>query len=145
LPARAALVRNVQLHCRVHQVLLAEDDDEMRALITYRLRRDGHDVVESVDGLALLSQLTLIRANLKPMPSLIVTDVHLPGASGLSALHTVGIFGWNVPVLLMTAFGTEETLNTAARLGAGMVLHKPFDLDDLSLAVRCLLPRCERG
>jgi two-component system nitrogen regulation response regulator GlnG len=125
----------------MHQVLLAEDDDEMRALIALRLRGEGYDVVESADGLALLAQLTLVRANLKPMPSLIVTDIHLPGASGLSALHTVGDLGWKVPVLLMTAFGTEETLNAAARLGAEMVLHKPFDLNDFSLAVRCLVPR----
>jgi DNA-binding response OmpR family regulator len=129
----------------MHHVLLAEDDDEMRALIALRLRGDGYEVAEAADGLSLLSRLTLVHANVRPMPSLIVTDVNLPGASGLSALRTVGELGWNVPVLLMTAFGSEETLNIAARLGAGMVLHKPFDLDHFSMAVRCLLPRMPRA
>jgi two-component system response regulator AtoC len=138
-------VRNVQSNAGMHVVLLAEDDDEMRALIALRLHRDGYDVVESADGLSLLSRLTSARENIERMPSLIVTDVNLPGASGLSALRAVGELGWNVPVLLMTAFGTEETLNVAARLGADMVLHKPFDLDHLSMAVRCLLPRSVAG
>jgi DNA-binding response OmpR family regulator len=121
-------------------VLLAEDDDEMRDLISLRLRRQGYDLLEAASGSALLLAIKRIRADLAPMPSLIVTDVHMPGLSGLSALHTVRDYGWRVPVVVITAFGSEETLNEAARLDAAVVLHKPFDLDDLRMAIDCLLP-----
>jgi DNA-binding response OmpR family regulator len=75
------------------------------------------------------------------MPSVIVTDLRMPGVSGLSVLRTIREYGWRVPVVLITAFGSEETLNEAARLDAAIVLHKPFELDDLRMAIRCLLPQ----
>jgi DNA-binding response OmpR family regulator len=123
-----------------HRVLLAEDDNEMRALMAMRLRDDGYDLVEVCDGTALFAAITCIQANRSPMPSVIVSDVRMPGLSGLFVLRTVRDRGWTVPIVLITAFGCEETLNEAARYQATMVLHKPFDLRDLSLAVACLLP-----
>ncbi len=123
-----------------HRVLLAEDDNEMRALMAMRLRDDGYELVEACDGTALFAEITCIQANRSPMPSVIVSDVRMPGLSGLFVLRAVRDSGWTIPILLITAFGCEETLNEAARYQATMVLHKPFDLRDLSLAVACLLP-----
>jgi len=123
-----------------HRVLLAEDDAEMRALLSRQLRSDGYDLFEVDNGIALFDAITRARANLAPMPSVIVTDVCMPGLSGLSVLRAVRDYGWRVPVVLITAFGSEETHNEAAGLEAAVVLSKPFDLDTLRMAVRCLLP-----
>jgi DNA-binding response OmpR family regulator len=123
-----------------HRVLLAEDDDEMRALISMRLRRDGYDLVEAESGYALFAALTEVRERESPMPSVIVSDIRMPGINGLAVLRAIREYGWRVPVVLITAFGSEETLNEAARLDASIVMHKPFELDDLRMAIRCLLP-----
>jgi CheY-like chemotaxis protein len=128
---------------RPHRVLLAEDDQEMRTLIGAKLRKDGYDVVELDSGVALLSAVTLARAQLAPMPSVVVTDVRMPRVSGITALQVIKGYGWDVPIIVITAFGSEETLNEVTRSGATMVLHKPFELDDLRRAIRCVLPAQE--
>lgn len=124
-----------------HCILLAEDDHEMRALISMRLRQDGYDLIEADSGLALMSAVSDMRKNGGPMPDVIVSDIRMPGQSGLSVLRAIREYGWRVPVVLITAFGGEETLNEAWSLEAAIVLHKPFELDDLRMAIRCLLPR----
>jgi CheY-like chemotaxis protein len=121
-------------------VLLAEDDDEMRALIRSLLHRAGYELVEAHTGTALLSIIADMRGNIRPLPSVIVSDVRLPGGSGLSALRVIREYGWRMPVVLITAFCSEETLNEASRLEASIVLEKPFDLDDLRMAINCLVP-----
>ena len=90
----------------------------MRALMGMQLRRDGYDLTELANGFALFAAITNVRANLMPMPSVIVSDVRMPGLSGLSILRVVREYGWRVPVVLITAFGSEETLNEAAKLEA---------------------------
>lgn len=116
----------------------------MRTLISMQLRRDGYDLTEVESGFALFAAITHVRANLTPMPSMIVSDVRMPGLSGLSILRVVRDYGWRIPVVLITAFGSEETLNEAASLEASIVLHKPFELDDLRAAIRCVLPALPR-
>jgi two-component system response regulator (stage 0 sporulation protein F) len=123
-----------------HRVLLAEDDDEMRALISLRLRADGYELVEVPNGLALLEAVGDAQARLTPIPSVIVSDLRMPGMSGVAVLRAVRQHGWSTAFVLITAFGDEDALNEAAHLGASIVLHKPFELDDLRRVIRCVLP-----
>jgi CheY-like chemotaxis protein len=117
------------------QILLAEDDTSMRRLMARALRRDNHRVVELESGPSLEAE-SLRLHGLGATPSLIVSDIRLPGMSGLEVLRRVRALGWSIPVVLVTAFGDEETLNAAARLGATLVFSKPFELDDLRIAAR---------
>lgn len=123
-----------------HRVFLAEDDDEMRALIGLHLRADGYEIVELPNGSALLAALSDAHVSLAPMPSVIVSDLRMPGMSGVAVLRAVRQYGWSTAFVLITAFGSEEALNEAARLEASVVLHKPFELDDLRRVIRCVLP-----
>ncbi len=116
-------------------VLLAEDDPNMRRLMARALRRDGYHVVELDSGASLDAEARRLEA-LGSVPSLIVSDIRMPGMSGLEVLRRVRALGWEIPIVLVTAFGDEETLNDAARDGATVVFSKPFDLDDLRLACR---------
>jgi CheY-like chemotaxis protein len=77
------------------------------------------------------------------LPALIVSDVRMPGMSGLRVVEAIRRWGLRMPIILITAFGSEETLNEAFQLGATAVLSKPFDIDDLRAAVCCLLPTPE--
>lgn len=116
-------------------IYLAEDDDDMRALIAASLKADGYDVVEAKDGAELLDLLA--GASTQPMrrPDIIVSDVLMPCYSGLGVLAALHKSAWKVPVILITARRDESVVNDAMRLGASAVVHKPFDIDDLRTAI----------
>jgi DNA-binding response OmpR family regulator len=121
-------------------VLVAEDDHEMRRLVADALRRDGYDVDELADGGRLLVRIALGRAEPDLAVALIVSDIRMPGCSGLDVLQGLRDEDWRMPVILMTAFGDDEVRERATGLGATL-FDKPFALGDLRAAVRALLPR----
>ncbi|HWA71801.1 MAG TPA: response regulator [Polyangiaceae bacterium] len=123
------------------RVLLAEDDQELRWLIAHSLRNSGFDVVEVDDGLALLDRVgnSLLDSLELAEIDLIVSDVRMPGWTGLEVLAGLNSAGCPTPVVLITAFGDQEVHAAAKRLGAVAVLDKPFELNELTtLAARVL-------
>jgi len=126
---------------RPTKILLAEDDLELRQLLAMVLRRAGYDVEEVADGSTLLRELADEVGGQKPFDTdLIISDILMPGWTGLNVLAGLRRFDWAVPVILITAFGDAETHAEAARLGAVTVLDKPFDVDDLLRVVRDVMP-----
>jgi DNA-binding response OmpR family regulator len=119
-----------------HHVLVAEDDKEMRHLLQRALTRDHHRVTGVADGAELLQEIRRLHER-NALPDLIVCDLRMPGASGLSALRLVREEALKVPIMLISAFCDETTRALAYGLGAWCVFAKPFDLDDLRTAVRC--------
>ena len=120
------------------QILLADDDLEMRSMIAAELRDDGYDVVEAENGMDLVRSALHFRTLLLPF-DLLITDVRMPGWNGLEALAQLRRARMTLPVIVMTAFGDARLHTTAEKLGAALVFDKPFDLDDLSAAVAGLL------
>ena len=117
------------------RVLVAEDDRELRRLIVQALEKDGHDVESVGSGPELLHRLgTASLSRHRGLPDLVVTDIRMPGLSGLEVLSGVRELAWTTPAILMTAFGDDEVAAAAHRLDA-MLFHKPFDFDDLRTAV----------
>jgi CheY-like chemotaxis protein len=119
------------------RVLLAEDDTAMRALLAGTLRRAGLDVVEACSGFELLDRLAggLVDEE-RVRFDLIISDVRMPGFDGLNILASLRQRSINIPVILITAFGTTAIHAAAADLGAFALLDKPFDIDDLMTLVR---------
>ncbi len=124
------------------RVVVAEDQPEMRALIANTLRRQGYEVIEAIDGSMLLDILieTLDNTVNPQIPDLIVTDIWMPGCSGLEVLARLRRFDWSTRVIVITAFGDETAHTEARRLGAALVLDKPFDLATLLAAAQKLAP-----
>ena len=120
------------------RVLVAEDDAEMRRVVTDALRKDGYDVREAPDGGRLLNAITALYANPAAMVDLIVSDIRMPICGGLQIVESLRQARWNIPVILMTAFGDDETRAQAMRLGA-LLFDKPFAMADLRAVVRSLL------
>jgi DNA-binding response OmpR family regulator len=119
-------------------VLVADDDEDMRALLGIALRRDGYDVIEACDGAEVIE----IMGKRLRAPDAIVADVRMPGITGLSALSDLRRDGCMTPFIIMTAQGgpaAEELRALAERLGADAILSKPFDLDDLRTLVMNLM------
>lgn len=122
------------------RILLAEDDPAMRAMVARALRREGYEVCEVQDGTELLERLA--DRMLRPFwdVDLIVSDVRMPGKTGLDVLTGLRKSDWSMPVILITAFGEQAIHTEAKRLGAAKVLDKPFDLDALTDAVKAIVP-----
>jgi DNA-binding NtrC family response regulator len=116
-------------------VLVADDDDDLRALIAATLRDDHYDVIEARDGAELLAHLDAALDSPTRRPAVIVSDVRMPILSGLGVLSALRRAHVSMPVILITVFVDASIRSVAERLGATGVLAKPFDMDDLRTAV----------
>lgn len=115
-------------------VLLAEDDDELRELLSHELARDGHGVVAARDGESLLSALAGLQEAGRS-PHVVVTDFRMPERSGLEVARWVAQHCPRSRVVMISAFATEELQRQAHEAGVAHVLAKPFDADDLRTVV----------
>ena len=111
-------------------LLLVEDKNELRAMLRKALERAGYAVEEAPDGTAAIQKIRARRY------LLVITDLKLPGASGLDVLRATKNADATIPVLLLTAFGSVEEAVTAMKEGAFDFLQKPVDLDHLKLLVQ---------
>ena len=112
----------------------------MRRVVAESLRKDGHEVVEEADGGRLLVRVAAIYSfdSTSDPVDLIVSDIRMPVCSGLDILKGLRAARWATPVILMTAFGDDETRLRANRLGAVLV-DKPFQMSALREMVKGLL------
>jgi CheY-like chemotaxis protein len=120
----------------VRRVMVADDDEEMRAALTAALHADGCTTVEACDGKELLDLIRISVAEPWLRPDVIVADVKMPKLSGLGVLAALQRASFTVPVIMITAVTDESVDRVAMRLGAVGVLHKPFEADVLLTAVR---------
>ena len=111
-------------------LLLVEDKNELRAMLRKALERAGHTVDEAADGVAAIQKVRARRY------LLVITDLKMPGASGLDVLRETKQADATIPVILLTAFGSVEEAVTAMKEGAFDFLQKPVDLDHLKLLVQ---------
>ncbi len=111
-------------------LLLVEDKNELRAMLRKALERAGHMVDEAPDGTAAIQKVRARRY------LLVITDLKMPGASGLDVLRETKQADPTIPVILLTAFGSVDEAVTAMKEGAFDFLQKPVDLDHLKLLVQ---------
>src|SRR3972149_4224508 len=110
-------------------LFLVEDKPELRAMLRKALERSGYSVEEAADGPPAI-------AKTRPRRFLLVlTDLKLPGSSGLDILRESKQADPSVPVILITAFGPMEGGGPAMKDGAFDFIQKPVDLDHLNLLV----------
>jgi CheY-like chemotaxis protein len=117
-------------------ILVCDDDEPLRELMKVTLGT-GYRFVEAADGEIALAELAQQR------PDLVLLDVMLPGYSGLDVLQAMRSDDAlrDVPVIVVSAWQTPQDREAAVAAGADGFLAKPFELDELSSAVRTLLER----
>jgi len=120
-------------------VLLAEDDPELRSLLAFCLFQAGYAVTSCADGLSLLERIQQGLDGVDPV-DLVVTDIRMPGLTGLEVLEACHDQLRLPPLICMTAFGDEQTHAEALRLRARAIVDKPFDIDRLVELARQLCP-----
>jgi DNA-binding NtrC family response regulator len=120
------------------QILLADDDANLRSMLAIVLRRDGDRIQEFRSGGELQAHLETLFTRGAPVPRdlLIVSDLRMPEVDALTVFRGFRHDGVELPFILMTAFGSPETHAAAAHLGALAVLDKPFDFEELRDVVR---------
>lgn len=118
-----------------HQVLIAEDDAEIRQALVRILTYEGYDVITASDGPGALEAVG------EHEPDGIILDVMMPFLDGISVCQMLRDKGDRTPVLMLTA--RHEVRDRVAGLDAGAddYLTKPFDMDELLARVRALLRR----
>jgi len=124
------------------RILVAEDDVEMRRLLVQTLQRDGYTVTAVEDGESLLDALRAELDDPDPIDpfDLVVTDVRMPGWTGLDAVEMLRAHRCLTPVLVVTAFG-DDMVHRRARSLEAAILDKPVEMHDLSRTVFDLLSR----
>jgi len=116
-------------------VFLAEDDTAMRELVASVLRDAGYYVIEASDGGEMLQMIRDAIVDDIEKPDVIIMDVRMPLHTGLALLGVIRRARWNVPVILMTAFGDRAVREEAEALDVSAFFEKPFDVDELRAAV----------
>jgi CheY-like chemotaxis protein len=118
-------------------VVVAEDDDDLRELLVGALASPELRVVELEDGGELRDYVAFLERHGAPprLPDVIVTDLRMPGASGLDVIAWARTLGVRCPVIVLTAFPDASVHARAAGLGGVTVLEKPIELAALRLAV----------
>ncbi len=119
------------------RLLVVEDDDDIRTLISFHMKSIGAEVAEARDGYEALSLLK--EGNL----DLALLDIMLPGLSGIEILKTIREEGPDktLPVIVASALDAESDIITALEEGADDYITKPFSTKILAARVKSLLRR----
>ncbi|HSB69612.1 MAG TPA: response regulator [Candidatus Methylomirabilis sp.] len=115
------------------QLLIVEDDPEMRDLLRKVLEKDGYQVSLAADGheaTALLSRNHF---------DLVVTDMLMPHDGGLELMETIRQTQPMLPVIIITAFGDWASYSRALELGAVAFISKPLKMAELASAIHAAL------
>jgi nitrogen regulation protein NR(I) len=111
------------------QVLIVDDEPNLRKILAAQLSRDGYDVLLAEDG---EQGLALLREN---HIDLVVTDLKMPKVDGMTLLREALRESPTLPIVMITAHGTVDTAVEALKIGAFDYLTKPFDKDEVRQVV----------
>jgi DNA-binding response OmpR family regulator len=118
-------------------VLVADDEEDIRALVAFRLERAGYEVITAADGEEALTLAT------NRLPDLVVLDMMMPKATGLEVTRSLREHDEtkDIPVILLTARAQEADVARGYEAGVDDYVKKPFSPQDLQLRVQTLLER----
>ena len=114
---------------KMSRILVVDDEDSLRRVLQVQLEQDGYSVVTAASAQQAFSLLQLRGYDL------VITDLRMPGLSGMEVLKQVKSQYSETVVIVLTAFGTVETAVEAMKAGAYDFLTKPVHPDELSLVV----------
>lgn len=117
------------------RILVVDDDESLRRVMQMQLEEAGYEVItacQGQDALALMEDVT---------PALVITDLKMPGISGLELLRELREAYAETTVIIITAFGTVSTAVEAMKAGAYDYITKPVDYEQLMLVVNRAMER----
>jgi CheY-like chemotaxis protein/phosphoribosyl 1,2-cyclic phosphodiesterase len=136
-------IRSIDISPSVHvagskvRVLIVDDDPNLRLLAAAALKREGYETAEAGDGEEGLEKFQAIK------PDILVLDLNMPRLAGIEALQRLRLENVSVPVLVLTAQGDENSIESAFQSGATDYLVKPFSPPQLCSRVRACMARSQ--
>src|SRR5512143_73223 len=119
----------------MNRILIVDDEQSMRELLSIMLRKEGFDVVAAANG------ESAIKAIQSDIYDLVITDIRMPQIDGIELLRTVKEVSPETVVIVITAFATTETAVDAMKLGAYDYITKPFKNEEIKLIVHKALEK----
>jgi DNA-binding NtrC family response regulator len=116
-------------------ILIVEDDESLRLVMQSQLQKLGYETSVAADAEHAIEILK------QSHHALVITDLQLPGMSGMEMLKRMQVDSPDTPVIVITAFGTVESSVDAMKAGAYDYLTKPLHLSDFDASVKCALNR----
>jgi two-component system response regulator AtoC len=128
----------------MRRILIADDDAAIRGMLREFLEDEGYEISEAENGGVVLARLGSANGD---RPDLVIMDVVMPDKDGLQVLREAGAaqpgagLATQLPVVVMTAYGTSNVAIEAIQLGAYDYITKPFDLDHVLVTVQRFFER----
>ena len=119
-------------------VLLVDDEEPLRASLTFSLVQEGYKVMTAGDGLSALEMVK------QKVPDIIILDLMLPGMDGMELCWRIRAFS-EVPILILTAKDHDADKVWGLKAGADDYLTKPFNTRELIARIEAILRRCSRS
>lgn len=120
-------------------ILVIDDELSMREFLTILLEKDGHTVELASDAPSALEIVS------QKDPDLVISDIRMPGMSGLEFLSEVKKNKPDLPVIMITAFALPEDAVTAMKNGAFDYITKPFKVDEIKRVIKSATTRKDTG
>lgn len=117
------------------KILIIEDENNIRELVTYNLKANGYEALEAEDG------ITGITLAFKENPDLILLDIMLPGKDGYEICKELRSEGMNMPIIMLTAKSEEVDKVLGLEFGADDYIAKPFGIRELLARIKAVLRR----
>jgi len=121
--------------CAVADILIAEDDADVRKWLAVALETEGHAVVTAENG---DSALEVVR---RKRPDILILDVMMPGCDGFTVCSEIRKVDASLPILMLTARDSEQDKVKGLGLGADDYMTKPFSMMELFARIGALLRR----
>lgn len=124
------LLQEGRMAAKKHTILIADDEEGIRELLKEICEDEGWNVIFASDGKEALDKAK------KSLPDCIVMDVRMPVLDGIKTFRKMKETGIDVPVILMTAYGSSEIAIEAMKEGAYDYITKPFDIEEIRIQIK---------
>ncbi|MGM0901415.1 MAG: response regulator [Bacillota bacterium] len=112
------------------KILIVDDQFGIRILLNEVLQKEGYDTFQAANG---VQALEIVKEH---SPDLVLLDMKIPGMGGIEILKRMKVIDEDIRVIIMTAYGELDMIQQAMDLGALTHFAKPFDIDDIRVAVK---------
>lgn len=119
------------------KILIIEDEENIRELVTYNLKASGYETIEAEDGLTGITQAY------KTKPDLILLDIMLPGKDGYEICRELRQDNIKTPIIMLTAKSEEVDKVLGLEFGADDYVAKPFGIRELLARIKAVLRRAD--
>lgn len=121
------------------RVLIADDEDLQRTALEQLLTEEGYEVISVEDGFELHDYLQLsLESRGVPRPDVIITDVRMPGETGIEVMEAARKRGVRTPIVIVTGYPSPELEARVNALGNARMIAKPIDVNAFMQTIRRL-------